>query len=64
MIPASEMSEHLARMARSARLWLEDFSAGRHKRPDGEIEQKRLNASVLEQASHAYAAKAKKEQAA
>jgi len=61
MIPASEMSEHLARLADSKRIWLHSH---RSKRPAHEVELKQTHLAVLEQASHAYAAKAKKEQAA
>lgn len=57
--PASEMSEHLARMARSKAQWLRDHG---NKRPAHEVETQTTNLNVLEQASLAYAAKAKKEQ--
>lgn len=59
MIPPLEMSEHLAAMARSTRVWLSDFSSGRNARPAHEVEVKTTQAAVLEQASLAYAAKAK-----
>lgn len=55
------MSEHLARMARSKAQWLRDHG---NKRPAHEVETQTTNLSVLEQASLAYAAKAKKERTA
>ena len=64
MIPAPEMVERLSRMARSKAQWLADFSSGRNARPQHEIEMQTQNLEALEQATLAYAAKAKKEQAA
>lgn len=64
MIPAPEMVERLTRMARAKKMWLSDFSSGRNARPRHEIERQTENLEALEQASLAYAAKAKKEQAA
>jgi hypothetical protein len=64
MIPAPEMVERLTRMARAKHTWLSDFSSGRNARPRHEIERQTENLEALEQASLAYAAKAKKEQTA
>lgn len=63
-LPADVMVERLTRMALSKKMWLSDFSSGRNARPRHEIERQTENLEALEQASLAYAAKAKKEQAA
>lgn len=63
-LPTDVMVERLTRMARAKQTWLSDFSSGRNARPRHEIERQTENLEALEQASHAYAAKAKKEQAA
>jgi uncharacterized damage-inducible protein DinB len=50
----SEMLVELGLMLNSKKLWLDQFSKGKHKRPDWEIDQKTHELRVLEQARAAY----------
>lgn len=53
-IPSSDMADALERMAHGKQFWLADFGRGRRKRPDHEIEQKRQELEVLQQAACDY----------
>lgn len=59
-IPSTEMAEELDRMAYAKGAWLGDFSQGRNRRPDHEIEQKSRELDVLRQAAFEYRASAEK----
>lgn len=49
-----EMADNFAGQARSKAKWLMDFSTGRNKRPDHELEQRRADLRALEQAAGDY----------
>lgn len=55
-IPPRDMADALERMAHGKQFWLSDFGRGRRKRPDHEIEQKRQELTVLQQAAFEYRA--------
>lgn len=55
-----EMHIELTKMAVSKIDWLQKFSDGRDKRPDHEIELKRRELSVLQQAKEDYQRAAEK----
>lgn len=55
-IPHDEMASELAKLVYSKATWLADFSHGSRKRPDHEIEQKRRERDVLQQAYDDYSA--------
>lgn len=59
-IPSLDMAEAFDRMIYGKTCWLSDFSAGRKKRPDHEIEEKRNELAVLKQAAFEYRASAEK----
>lgn len=59
-IPSIDMAEALDAMAYGKVTWLSDFSDGRNKRPDHEIEHKRRELDVLKQAAREYRASAEK----
>ena len=48
----ADLAESFEAQARSKRIWLADFSSGRNKRPDAEIELKQQQAEDLEQGAH------------
>lgn len=52
----TEMVHELAKLVFSKTTWLADFSDGKNKRPDHEIETRRRELSVLQQAHDDYAA--------
>ena len=53
-----EMSHQLALMVSAKVDWLSRFASGKSKRPDHEIERKRVELSVLNQAAGDYHAAA------
>ncbi len=53
-IPHGDMSWELARLVGSKAHWLANFSSGRNKRPDWEIERRKEELRVLEQAQNDY----------
>ncbi|MGO4449071.1 hypothetical protein AB4Y96_09100 [Phyllobacterium sp. TAF24] len=53
-IPNDEMADELNRQVISKASWLQDFSAGKRKRPVHEIETKWRELAVLKQASADY----------
>jgi len=57
-IPSLDMADELDRMIYGKTVWLADFSEGKKKRPDHEIEHKRRELAVLRQAAHEYRASA------
>lgn len=59
-IPSLDMADAFDSMSYGKEAWLADFSDGRKKRPDYEIEQKRRELAVLQQASREYRASAEK----
>lgn len=60
LIPSIDMAEALDSMVYGKATWLSDFSEGRKKRPDYEIEQKQRELLVLKQAAREYRASAEK----
>lgn len=52
--PHAEMADEFDRMIASKSQWLRNFSSGQYKRPDHEIEHKRHELHVLEQAAFDY----------
>lgn len=50
-----EMRDELAKQVFAKAQWLADFSDGKRKRPDHEIETKRCELDVLQQAHDQYA---------
>lgn len=54
MIEPSEMLQWLDIRIASARMWLDDFSQGKRKRPDHEIELKRKDIEHFEEIKIAY----------
>lgn len=50
----AEMAEALERLAYGKAAWLSDFSAGKKKRPDHEIQSRRHELEVLRQAVTDY----------
>lgn len=52
----ADMAHELAKMVFSKSAWLSDFSSGKKKRPDHEIDIKRRELAVLQQAHDHYAA--------
>lgn len=59
-IPSLEMADAFDRMIYGKVTWLSDFSHGHKKRPDHEIEQKRRELDVLNQAAFEYRASAER----
>lgn len=59
-IPSLDMADEFDRMTYSKRTWLETFSHGSKKRPDHEIQDKRRELAVLEQAAFEYRASAER----
>jgi hypothetical protein len=55
-IPNNEMAEELNKLVIGKATWLQEFSEGRRKRPDHEIEAKWRELAVLKQAVSDYAA--------
>ena len=55
-IPNSEMAEELNKLVIGKAAWLQDFSGGKRKRPDHEIEARWRELAVLKQAVSDYAA--------
>jgi len=53
-ISKSEMALELQKLAYSKATWLSDFSHGRNKRPDHEIDTRRRELEVLTQAVEDY----------
>jgi len=56
----TDMADELAKLIYSKTTWLADFSHGSRKRPDHEIEQKRRELAVLQQAYEDYSAAAER----
>ena len=63
MLTPDEMAFELNKMIYAKQTWLSDFSGGRNKRPDFELEQRRRELGCLTQARDAYASKKRKEAA-
>lgn len=59
-IPSLDMADRFDRMVYGKTCWLADFSDGRMKRPDHEIEEKRLELAALKQAAFEYRASAER----
>lgn len=53
-LPHDQMQIELTKMAVSKIDWLQRFSSGRDKRPEHEIDTKRRELSVLQQAKEDY----------
>lgn len=56
----TDMADELAKLIYSKTTWLADFSHGARKRPDHEVEQKRRELTVLQQAFEDYSAAAER----
>lgn len=54
MLTPDEMVFELNKMIYAKQTWLSDFSGGRNKRPDFELEQRRRELECLTQARDAY----------
>jgi hypothetical protein len=63
-IPNQEMAEELNKLIVGKATWLQDFSEGRRKRPDHEIEARWRELTVLKQAASDYSAAAERERGA
>lgn len=50
----ADMADDLRKMVTSKAHWLETFSSGSKKRPDGELEIQRKHLTVLQQAAEDY----------
>jgi hypothetical protein len=59
--PHTQMADELERMVAAKQVWLREFSTGMRKRPDHEIEHKRQELHVLEQAAFDYRRAAKRD---
>ena len=59
-IPSLDMAAELDLMIYSKSTWLADFSDGKKKRPEHEIEHKRRELAVLKQAAFEYRASAER----
>lgn len=59
-IPSLDMADAFDRMIYGKSCWLADFSQGKKKRPDHEIEEKRQDLAVLKQAAFEYRASAER----
>ena len=53
-LPHVDMADDLRKMVTSKADWLETFSSGSKKRPDGELETQRKHLTVLQQAAEDY----------
>ena len=49
-----EMAEEIGKMVWSKRTWLDTFSSGSNRRPDHEVEVRRRELEVLQQAEADY----------
>lgn len=54
MIEPADMLLWIDKRIASAQMWLDDFSEGRRKRPDMEIEQKQFDIQALSEIRLAY----------
>mgnify|MGYP001041092286 CR=1 FL=1 len=59
-ISSLDMADAFDRMIYGKTCWLADFSQGRKKRPDHEIEEKTRELAVLKQAAFEYRASAER----
>jgi hypothetical protein len=62
-IPHDEMVEELGKLVWSKQTWLDDFSTGKAKRPDHDIDARRRELVVLKQARADYEIAAKRSKA-
>jgi hypothetical protein len=63
-IPNTDMAEELNKLVIGKATWLQEFSEGRRKRPDHEIETRWRELEVLKQAVSDYTAAAQRERGA
>lgn len=63
-IPNAEMADELNKLVIGKATWLQDFSSGRPKRPDHEIETRWRELAVLKQATSDYRRAAGREKGA
>lgn len=49
-----DMADEISKLVYGKHCWLNDFSSGRNKRPDHDIERVRRESEVLSQAAHDY----------
>ena len=63
VIRPAEMMMELGLMVKSKEKWLDDFSTGKLKRPDWEIDLKKRELRVLKQARDAYTTLVEKQNA-
>ncbi|NTS30692.1 hypothetical protein HQ945_05450 [Phyllobacterium sp. BT25] len=63
-IPNHEMVDELNKLVIGKATWLQDFSEGRRKRPDHEIETRWRELAVLKQAVSDYSAAADRDRGA
>ncbi len=53
-LTSQEMSDELSKLIYGKHVWLENFSGGRNKRPDHDIERVSRELNVLNQAASDY----------
>jgi hypothetical protein len=63
-IPNADMAQELQKLVIGKTSWLTEFSKGKRKRPDHEIETRWRELSVLRQAASDYAAAAHRDRGA
>ncbi|MBZ3691008.1 hypothetical protein [Phyllobacterium calauticae] len=63
-ISSSEMAEELNKLVIGKASWLQDFSQGKRKRPDHEIETRWRELKVLKQAASDYSAASERKRGA
>lgn len=63
-IPNERMAEELNKLVIGKATWLSDFSDGKRKRPDHEIETRRRELTVLKQATSDYQRAAQRDRSA
>lgn len=59
-IPSLDMADELDLMIYAKVTWLADFSQGRNRRPEHEIEHKQRELAILKQAAFEYRASAER----
>ncbi|PSH68575.1 hypothetical protein CU102_12485 [Phyllobacterium brassicacearum] len=63
-LSSEEMSDELSKLIYGKHVWLENFSAGRSKRPDHDIERVSRELNVLNQAASDYRRAAERDRGA
>lgn len=63
-IPNAEMADELNKLVIGKAAWLQDFSGGKRRRPDHEIETRWRELAILKQATSDYSRAADRERGA